>query len=162
MLFFLLIFSCLSHSFLTCRIYLFFHLLFIFFSHLFFLFFFNQKIDLRPLNNSSSCFTPYYYNHHYRNFYPFFPQKIDLRPINKVILLAGPPGTGKTTLAHIIASHCGYRAYEVNASDDRSAEVKVLLLFLLYSLYSTFHQFSVLFSVVFCFYNSFPFSLEVL
>merc|ERR1712146_307281 len=28
---------------------------------------------------------------------------------------------GKTTLAHVIARHCGYRPHEVNASDDRSA-----------------------------------------
>lgn len=39
-----------------------------------------------------------------------------------MILLSGPPGTGKTTLAHILAQHCGYRPFEVNASDDRSAE----------------------------------------
>ena len=39
-----------------------------------------------------------------------------------MILLCGPPGTGKTTLAHIIAKHCGYRPLEVNASDDRSPD----------------------------------------
>ena len=32
-------------------------------------------------------------------------------------------GSGKTTLAHVIAKHCGYHPLEINASDDRSAEV---------------------------------------
>lgn len=31
-------------------------------------------------------------------------------------------GLGKTTLAHTIARHCGYRAYEINASDDRTGK----------------------------------------
>lgn len=30
-------------------------------------------------------------------------------------------GTGKTTLAHVVAGHCGFRVVEVNASDERSA-----------------------------------------
>uniref|UniRef100_A0A3P8UV44 Chromosome transmission fidelity protein 18 homolog n=1 Tax=Cynoglossus semilaevis TaxID=244447 RepID=A0A3P8UV44_CYNSE len=45
------------------------------------------------------------------------------RPKYKVALLSGPPGLGKTTLAHIIAKHAGYNVVEINASDDRSAEV---------------------------------------
>jgi len=42
------------------------------------------------------------------------------RPRRQVALLHGPPGLGKTTLAHVIASHGGYAVVEINASDDRS------------------------------------------
>ena len=31
----------------------------------------------------------------------------------------GPPGLGKTTLAHVVANHAGYNVVEINASDDR-------------------------------------------
>ncbi|KAI5609392.1 chromosome transmission fidelity protein 18-like, partial [Silurus asotus] len=37
------------------------------------------------------------------------------RPKLKVALLSGPPGLGKTTLAHIIAKHAGYNVVEINA-----------------------------------------------
>jgi chromosome transmission fidelity protein 18 len=43
-------------------------------------------------------------------------------PVQKIALLCGPPGLGKTTLASIIAKHCGYSILEQNASDDRSVE----------------------------------------
>lgn len=50
-------------------------------------------------------------------------------PDQKVLLLCGPPGLGKTTLAHVAAKHCGYHVMEINASDDRSSttiEAKIL------------------------------------
>ncbi|PSN58137.1 hypothetical protein C0J52_01024 [Blattella germanica] len=44
-------------------------------------------------------------------------------PKQKVALLCGPPGLGKTTLAHMVGAHAGYNVIEVNASDDRSPEL---------------------------------------
>ncbi|KAI8365555.1 hypothetical protein BD560DRAFT_401862 [Blakeslea trispora] len=46
-----------------------------------------------------------------------------LRPDKKILLLSGPPGFGKTTLAHVIANKAGYNVIEVNASDDRTGDV---------------------------------------
>jgi chromosome transmission fidelity protein 18 len=41
----------------------------------------------------------------------------------KILLLTGPPGLGKTTLAHVCAMQAGYEVMEINASDERSSNV---------------------------------------
>lgn len=44
------------------------------------------------------------------------------RPLRKILFLSGPPGFGKTTLAHVAARHAGYNVIEVNASDERGGK----------------------------------------
>jgi replication factor C subunit 1 len=51
---------------------------------------------------------------------------------SRAVLLAGPPGIGKTTSAHLVAKAEGYTPIELNASDTRSKkllEVSILVVF---------------------------------
>lgn len=50
-------------------------------------------------------------------------QPTEEKPLRKILMLTGPPGLGKTTLAHVCARQAGYEVLEINASDDRSSAV---------------------------------------
>ncbi|KAG0199946.1 hypothetical protein BGX28_006874 [Mortierella sp. GBA30] len=65
-------------------------------------------------------FTSEHKKQQYKDFKEFRKPDPLGRPDRKVLLLTGPPGLGKTTMAHVIAKQAGYNVIEVNASDDRT------------------------------------------
>lgn len=77
---------------------------------------FNRRLKIKPAKSNII------------NNFQFQKKELDMtldahgRPQFKVALLCGPPGLGKTTLAHMVARHAGYNVVEVNASDDRNID----------------------------------------
>ena len=45
------------------------------------------------------------------------------RPRKKILLIHGPPGIGKTTIAQCVCKQLGYQIQEINSSDERSGMV---------------------------------------
>lgn len=43
-----------------------------------------------------------------------------LRPQKRILLIHGPPGIGKTSVAHVLAKQAGFSIAEINASDERA------------------------------------------
>ncbi|KAH8738550.1 replication factor C subunit 1 [Cryptosporidium ryanae] len=50
-----------------------------------------------------------------------FPQTENINA--RAVLISGPPGIGKSTVASLMAKKCGYIPIEMNASDDRTKEI---------------------------------------
>ncbi|AMD22916.1 HHR147Cp [Eremothecium sinecaudum] len=45
------------------------------------------------------------------------------RPSKRILLIHGPPGVGKTSVAHVVATQAGYDVMEINASDERAGNI---------------------------------------
>lgn len=46
-----------------------------------------------------------------------------LRPRKKILLIHGPPGIGKTSVAHVVCKQAGFSVTEINASDERAGQI---------------------------------------
>jgi chromosome transmission fidelity protein 18 len=63
----------------------------------------------------------------YDNRKPLSLEEENTRQVKPVLMLYGQTGAGKSTMARVIAKHCGYQVQEVNASDLRTGDQLVEL-----------------------------------
>lgn len=78
------------------------------------------SVDLRPPTIGRKSNNPFIVKQNFNA-----PQTIDQefnKANKKLLMLWGPPGTCKSTLARVLARQVGYETREVNASDKRGAE----------------------------------------
>ena len=60
---------------------------------------------------------------HEKRYYQLMQQNVHIYSwLWQLLLISGPPGLGKTTLAHVVAKQAGYEVMEINARYDSSME----------------------------------------
>ena len=88
------------------------------------------KVAIPITNNSLSPIKPKFKKKSEKMKDEFQYVEVDyIRQKHKIILIGGPPGVGKTTLANIVAKQCGYEPFIVNASEERTTDKLILKIY---------------------------------
>ena len=88
------------------------------------------KVAIPITNNSLSPIKPKFKKKNEKMKDEFQYVEVDyIRQKHKIILIGGPPGVGKTTLANIVAKQCGYEPFIVNASEERTTDKLILKIY---------------------------------
>lgn len=74
---------------------------------------FGKKFTLPQKSNKANKLNEFNKISHENSNYNNVDDNDFLQSSHKIILISGPPGIGKTTLAKVIANHCGYETIVV-------------------------------------------------